>query len=74
MFGKSLTEYLRLQIWVLLAVVVIFAARWGLSQAGVPAARWASVTWVLLLGTVYYDGKVYEERWFVDTEQWKAAF
>ena len=20
------------------------------------------------------DGKVYEERWFVDTEQWKAAF
>ena len=54
MFGKSLREYLRLQIWVLLAVVVIFAARWGLSQAGVPAARWASVTWVLLLGTVYY--------------------
>ena len=20
------------------------------------------------------DGKIYEERWFVDTEQWKAAF
>ena len=20
------------------------------------------------------DGKVYEERWFIDTEQWKAAF
>jgi predicted SnoaL-like aldol condensation-catalyzing enzyme len=20
------------------------------------------------------DGKVYEERWFVDTEQWKSAF
>ena len=22
----------------------------------------------------FTDGKVYEERWFVDTEQWKAAF
>ena len=22
----------------------------------------------------FSDGKVYEERWFVDTEQWKAAF
>ena len=22
----------------------------------------------------FKDGKVYEERWFVDTEQWKAAF
>jgi len=22
----------------------------------------------------FTDGKVHEERWFVDTEQWKAAF
>jgi ketosteroid isomerase-like protein len=22
----------------------------------------------------FTEGKVYEERWFVDTEQWKAAF
>lgn len=22
----------------------------------------------------FSDGKVYEERWFTDTEQWKAAF
>jgi ketosteroid isomerase-like protein len=22
----------------------------------------------------FRDGKIYEERWFVDTEQWKAAF
>lgn len=22
----------------------------------------------------FTDGKIYEERWFVDTEQWKAAF
>jgi ketosteroid isomerase-like protein len=22
----------------------------------------------------FKDGKIYEERWFVDTEQWKAAF
>ena len=22
----------------------------------------------------FNDGKVYEERWFIDTEQWKAAF
>ena len=22
----------------------------------------------------FNDGKVFEERWFVDTEQWKAAF
>jgi len=22
----------------------------------------------------FEDGKIYEERWFVDTEQWKSAF
>ncbi|WP_439888492.1 nuclear transport factor 2 family protein [Pseudomonas sp. MBLB4123] len=22
----------------------------------------------------FHDGKIYEERWFIDTEQWKSAF
>jgi hypothetical protein len=22
----------------------------------------------------FKDGKIFEERWFIDTEQWKAAF
>ena len=54
MFGKSLAEYVRLQSWILVAIVAVWAARFGLSLAGSPAARWASVTWVLLIGSVYY--------------------
>lgn len=54
MFGKSFGQYLRLQAWVLGAIVVAFVARWGLTSAGLAAGRWASVTWILVVGAVYY--------------------
>lgn len=54
MFERQIGEYLRLQKWVLVAIVVVFAARWGLTSAGIEAGRWASITGVLIIGTVYY--------------------
>ena len=54
MFGKSFGEYLRLQKWVLVAIAVVFAARWVLTSSEMAAGRWASITWVLVLGSVFY--------------------
>ena len=68
MFGKNLGEYLRLQIWVLVAIVVVFALRWALSAAGVAAAPWASVTGLLLIGSLYY-GIVVHTRGFGSYKQ-----
>ena len=54
MFGKSLSEYLKLQKWILVLIVAVWVARFGLSLASVPASRYFSVTWMLVLGAVYY--------------------
>ena len=36
MFGRNLGEYVRFERWILIAIVVVFALRLGLSLAGVP--------------------------------------
>lgn len=61
MFGKSVGEYLTFQKWFLVAIAVVFVVRLALSLAGTPNAttRWASVTVVLLLGTLYYGVAVH---------------
>ncbi|HXK09284.1 MAG TPA: hypothetical protein VMT70_06565 [Vicinamibacteria bacterium] len=61
MFGKSVGQYLSFQRWFLVAIVVVFALRLALSMAGTPndTTRWASVTGVLLLGTLYYGVAVH---------------
>ncbi|GMR22523.1 MAG: hypothetical protein BMS9Abin37_0879 [Acidobacteriota bacterium] len=35
-------------------IVAVWVVRFGLSLAGAPASRYFSVTWVLVLGAVYY--------------------
>lgn len=54
MFGKSLADYLRLQKWIVVLIVVAWVGRFGLSLASVDASRYFSVTWVLVLGAVFY--------------------
>jgi hypothetical protein len=61
MFGKSVGQYLSFQRVFLVAIVVVFLVRLGLSLAGTPiaTAKWISVTVVLLLGTLYYGVAVH---------------
>ena len=56
MFGKSLSEYLKLQKPWLLLIVIVWAARLGLSLAGTPdsVGKFVSITGVLLLSVVYF--------------------
>ena len=58
MFGKNLTDYWTFQKWILVLIAVVWVARFGLSLAGVSAARYFSITWLLVLGAVYYGVSV----------------
>ena len=55
MFGKSLSQYLSFQKWILTLIVVVAVGRLGMSLAGLPnaQAKWLSVTVALLIGLVY---------------------
>lgn len=63
MLGKSAREYWRLQRGLLLAIVAVWAVRFALGAAGFSGARFASVTWLLLAGAIYY-GVVVARRGF----------
>jgi hypothetical protein len=54
-FGKKLSEYIRFDLWILILIAVVWAARLGISMAGTPFAttRWVSINIVLLLGLIY---------------------
>jgi hypothetical protein len=56
MFGKRLSEYLRLQKPILILITLVWAIRLGLSLAGVAdsSARFASVTTAVAFGALYY--------------------
>jgi ketosteroid isomerase-like protein len=45
---------------------VVTVAKWKCAK--IPDGTWCSIMFAMR------DGKVQEERWFIDTEQWKAAF
>src|SRR5262245_53335563 len=55
MFGKKFSEYVRFQRWILILIVIVWAARLAISLSGTPFAttRWVSINLVLLLGLVY---------------------
>jgi hypothetical protein len=55
LFGKKLSEYIRFDLWILILIAVVFAARLVASQSGASfaAARWISINIVLLLGMIY---------------------
>jgi hypothetical protein len=61
MFGKSVSEYFRFEKVVLWIIAIVGLGRLALSLAGVSnsAARWLSITVVLLLGAVYVSIKVH---------------
>jgi len=60
MFGKPLSEYVAFEKPVLILIAVVWALRLALSMAGVPvsAARFVSITWVLILASLYYGWAV----------------
>jgi hypothetical protein len=59
-FGKSLSEYVRFQKPILIAILVVGLLRLILSLAGVPVGtvRWLSMTVVALMGVFYYGIQV----------------
>jgi hypothetical protein len=58
---RKVGQYLSFQKLFLIAIVVVFLVRLGLSLAGtpIPTAKWISVTVILLLGTLYYGVAVH---------------
>ena len=60
-FGKQVSEYLAFQKGILWLIIIVAAARLGLSLAGVPnsTAKWVSVTVATLLGLIYYAIRVH---------------
>ena len=60
MFGKPVSEYIAFAKPVLALIAVVWLLRLGLSMAGVPvgAARFVSVTGVVLLGAFYFGWAV----------------
>ena len=54
-FGKTLSEYISFQKYILLAILVVGLAKLALSLGGVPVSvlKWLSVTVVMIFGIVY---------------------
>lgn len=60
-FGKTFSEYVRFQRVILWLIVIVGVGRLALSLAGVSnsAARWVSITAVIVVGAVYCTMKVH---------------
>lgn len=60
-FGKTLSQYLNFQKYILLLIVVVGLGRLILSLAGLPnsATKWLSISVVALIGLVYYAIRVH---------------
>jgi hypothetical protein len=60
-FGKTVSQYLSFQKYILLLILAVGLGRLGLSLAGLPnsATRWLSITAVALIGLVYYAIRVH---------------
>lgn len=61
MFGKSFSEYISFEKWILCLIVIVGLARLALSLGGVPnsSAKWLSITIVTLIGMVYVAIRVH---------------
>ena len=61
MFGKSLSEYVSFEKWILWLIVIVGLARLALSLGGIPnsSAKWLSISIVTLLGTIYVAIRVH---------------
>jgi small basic protein len=60
-FGKTLSEYLSFQKYILLLILIVGLARLFLSLGGVPdsTTKWLSISVVSLIGLVYYAVRVH---------------
>jgi len=60
-FGKPLSDYVRFARVFLALIVIVAIIRLALSLAGVPTevARWASVTALFWIGTIYFGVRVH---------------
>lgn len=60
-FGKTLSEYLGFQKYILMLILIVGLARLSLSLAGVPdsTTKWLSISVVSLIGLVYYAIRVH---------------
>jgi hypothetical protein len=60
-FGKTLSEYLSFQKYILWLIAVVGLARLGLSLAGVPnsATKWLSISVAAIIGIFYYAVRVH---------------
>src|ERR1051326_2906981 len=60
-FGKTLSQYLDFQKYMLLLILAVGLARLILSLAGLPnsATKWLSISVVALIGLVYYAIRVH---------------
>ena len=60
-FGKTLSEYIKFQKYILILILIVGVGRLLLSLGGVAdsSAKWLSVTAMMIIGTVYYGLRVY---------------
>ena len=60
-FGKTLSQYLSFQKYILWLIAVVGLARLGLSLGGVPnsTTKWLSISVATLIGLVYYAIRVH---------------
>ena len=61
MFGKTISEYIAFQKYILLLILVVGLGRLFLSLAGVPdsTTKWLSISVVSLIGILYYAVRVH---------------
>jgi hypothetical protein len=60
-FGKTISQYLSFQKYILMLIVIVGLARLFLSLGGVPdsTTKWLSISVVTLIGLVYYSVRVH---------------
>lgn len=60
-FGKTLSQYLNFQKYILLLILAVGLGRLILSLAGLPnsATKWLSISVVALIGLIYYSIRVH---------------
>ena len=64
MFGRTFSEYIRFERWILILIAIVWAIRLGVSLSGASFSltRWISINIVLLIGLVYCSVAVHTSR------------
>ena len=64
MFGRTFSEYIRFERWILILIAIVWAIRLGVSLSGASFSltRWISINIALLIGLVYCSIAVHTSR------------